>query len=188
MPCPRIQQNILVSAWTQRAWSGVEQSSTLTTRAPGLHQLIYAITFWYFLGWIDLVPFPEVWVQLLDWKSWIWRTTISMKSHYLETFLLWVSDMCNEVCEIHFNPFYFSLAFLPWPVAAVLSFAPYRQRFIQTSQPANNIFIFSWLCRLCPAKLLFTFAEQLRALYLGDNDFETLPPEIGELRNLQVVN
>ena len=30
-------------------------------------------------------------------------------------------------------------------------------------------------------------SEQLRALYLGDNDFETLPDEIGELRNLQVV-
>ena len=33
----------------------------------------------------------------------------------------------------------------------------------------------------------YYFLEQLRALYLGDNDFETLPDEIGELRNLQVV-
>ena len=33
----------------------------------------------------------------------------------------------------------------------------------------------------------YLLAEQLRALYLGDNDFETLPPAIGELRNLQVV-
>lgn len=36
--------------------------------------------------------------------------------------------------------------------------------------------------------LTLPFTEQLRALYLGDNDFETLPPEIGELRSLQVVN
>ena len=35
--------------------------------------------------------------------------------------------------------------------------------------------------------LLFSLVEQLRALYLGDNDFETLPDEIGELINLQVV-
>lgn len=30
--------------------------------------------------------------------------------------------------------------------------------------------------------------ETLRALYLGDNDFETLPPEIGQLKNLQIVS
>ncbi|KAK2570116.1 Ras suppressor protein 1 [Acropora cervicornis] len=29
--------------------------------------------------------------------------------------------------------------------------------------------------------------SQLRALYLGDNDFETLPDDIGEFRNLQVL-
>lgn len=30
--------------------------------------------------------------------------------------------------------------------------------------------------------------ETLRALYLADNDFEYLPPEIGQLKNLQVVS
>lgn len=30
--------------------------------------------------------------------------------------------------------------------------------------------------------------ETLRALYLGDNDFETIPPEIGQLKNLQIVS
>lgn len=29
--------------------------------------------------------------------------------------------------------------------------------------------------------------DSLRALYLGDNDFETLPPEIGKLKNLQIL-
>jgi len=29
--------------------------------------------------------------------------------------------------------------------------------------------------------------ETLRALYLADNDFEYLPPEIGQLKNLQIV-
>ncbi|KAH3702801.1 hypothetical protein DPMN_077827 [Dreissena polymorpha] len=28
--------------------------------------------------------------------------------------------------------------------------------------------------------------DSLRALYLGDNDFETLPPKIGRLKNLQI--
>ena len=30
-------------------------------------------------------------------------------------------------------------------------------------------------------------SRTLRALYLGDNDFETIPPEIGQLVNLQIV-
>lgn len=30
--------------------------------------------------------------------------------------------------------------------------------------------------------------ETLRALYLGDNDFEYLPREIGNLKNLQIVS
>ena len=29
--------------------------------------------------------------------------------------------------------------------------------------------------------------ETLRALYLGDNDFERLPAEVGQLKNLQIV-
>lgn len=33
----------------------------------------------------------------------------------------------------------------------------------------------------------FFLMSQLRALYLGDNDFETLPAEIGEFKNLQVL-
>jgi Leucine-rich repeat (LRR) protein len=32
------------------------------------------------------------------------------------------------------------------------------------------------------------FPDTLRALYLGDNDFENLPPEIGKLKNLQIVS
>lgn len=32
------------------------------------------------------------------------------------------------------------------------------------------------------------FAESLRALYLADNDFEYLPPEVGKLKNLQIVS
>lgn len=31
------------------------------------------------------------------------------------------------------------------------------------------------------------FLETLRALYLGDNDFEKLPPEIKNLKNLEIV-
>lgn len=31
-------------------------------------------------------------------------------------------------------------------------------------------------------------SETLRALYLGDNDFETISPEIGNLKNLQIVS
>jgi len=31
-------------------------------------------------------------------------------------------------------------------------------------------------------------AETLRALYLSDNDFETLPADIGKLVNLQIVS
>lgn len=37
--------------------------------------------------------------------------------------------------------------------------------------------------------LFFYFiSDTLRALYLGDNDFEVLPPEIGKLKNLQIVS
>lgn len=35
--------------------------------------------------------------------------------------------------------------------------------------------------------LFFLPIETLRALYLADNDFEYLPPEIGQLKNLQIV-
>lgn len=34
----------------------------------------------------------------------------------------------------------------------------------------------------------FYLTETLRALYLGDNDFEYLPKEIGNLKNLQIVS
>ena len=34
----------------------------------------------------------------------------------------------------------------------------------------------------------FFMMETLRALYLGDNDFEYLPPEIKNLKNLQIVS
>jgi len=33
-----------------------------------------------------------------------------------------------------------------------------------------------------------SISAPLRALYLGDNEFEVLPPEIKNLVNLQVVN
>lgn len=35
---------------------------------------------------------------------------------------------------------------------------------------------------------IFVTAETLRALFLGDNDFEAIPAEIGQLHNLQVVS
>lgn len=35
--------------------------------------------------------------------------------------------------------------------------------------------------------VFFFLTETLRALYLGDNDFEFIPPEIGQLKNLQIV-
>lgn len=38
------------------------------------------------------------------------------------------------------------------------------------------------------AKSVFCFSETLRALYLGDNDFEYLPPDIKNLKNLQIVS
>ena len=31
-------------------------------------------------------------------------------------------------------------------------------------------------------------ADTVRALYMGDNDFEHIPPEIGRLTNLQIVS
>lgn len=34
----------------------------------------------------------------------------------------------------------------------------------------------------------FFMMETLRALYLGDNDFEYLPKEVGQLKNLQIVS
>lgn len=34
----------------------------------------------------------------------------------------------------------------------------------------------------------FYLQETLRALYLGDNDFEYLPKEVGNLKNLQIVS
>lgn len=36
--------------------------------------------------------------------------------------------------------------------------------------------------------MLFFFSDTLRALYLGDNDFEMFPEEIGKLKNLQIVS
>lgn len=35
---------------------------------------------------------------------------------------------------------------------------------------------------------LLTVSDTLRALYLGDNDFETIPPDICKLANLQIVS
>lgn len=36
--------------------------------------------------------------------------------------------------------------------------------------------------------IVFNLIETLRALYLGDNDFEFIPPGIGNLKNLQIVS
>lgn len=45
------------------------------------------------------------------------------------------------------------------------------------------------LCFLFVDGFIFYFiSDTLRALYLGDNDFEVLPPEIGKLKNLQIVS
>jgi len=35
---------------------------------------------------------------------------------------------------------------------------------------------------------LYLLTDTLRALYMGDNDFEVLPDEIGKLKNLQIVS
>lgn len=35
---------------------------------------------------------------------------------------------------------------------------------------------------------IYFYLETLRALYLGDNDFEYLSPEIRNLKNLQIVS
>jgi len=45
-------------------------------------------------------------------------------------------------------------------------------------------------CLLCGSycNLVVFVAETLRALYLADNDFETLPADIGKLVNLQIVS
>lgn len=43
-----------------------------------------------------------------------------------------------------------------------------------------GIYIIIFIC--------ITLTETLRALYLADNDFEYLPAEIGQLKNLQVVS
>lgn len=40
----------------------------------------------------------------------------------------------------------------------------------------------------CIIIIIQNILETLRALYLGDNDFETIPPEIGQLKNLQIVS
>ena len=80
-----------IRAWTQTSWSRIEHTNHEATRPPAINLCLNLI--WYYLGWIDSVPCPEVWGRLLDWKSWIWHTTISMKSHYQGTFLLWVSGI-----------------------------------------------------------------------------------------------
>ena len=35
---------------------------------------------------------------------------------------------------------------------------------------------------------IIVLVETLRALYMADNDFETLPAELGQLKNLQIVS
>lgn len=56
---------------------------------------------------------------------------------------------------------------------------------------------FYYLCFACKFNILATtcvhtyaptLSETLRALYLGDNDFEYLPAEIGNLKSLQIVS
>lgn len=37
-------------------------------------------------------------------------------------------------------------------------------------------------------KKCWILSETLRALYLGDNEFEHIPPELGNLKNLQIVS
>lgn len=48
--------------------------------------------------------------------------------------------------------------------------------------------IWSYSLRLRVTLLAFFPAETLRALYLGDNDFQFIPPQIGLLKNLQIVS
>lgn len=52
----------------------------------------------------------------------------------------------------------------------------------------GNCFLIKYLLWLFYNFIDLFFAETLRALYLGDNDFEFLPPGIGNLKNLQIVS
>ena len=52
----------------------------------------------------------------------------------------------------------------------------------------SNITFWSFLKLNVKTNILLCYTTaQLRALYLGDNDFETIPSGIGEFKNLQVV-
>lgn len=44
---------------------------------------------------------------------------------------------------------------------------------------SDQILLFHYMIRI---------SETLRALYLGDNEFEFLPPGLGNLKNLQIVS
>lgn len=45
-----------------------------------------------------------------------------------------------------------------------------------------------WEETCCAKSLSLLLVETLRALYLGDNDFEYLPPEVKNMKNLQIVS
>lgn len=58
----------------------------------------------------------------------------------------------------------------------------------ETSFP-GNFFMMGKKKKTSHQKPLFNFfLETLRALYLGDNDLEYFPPEIKQLKNLQIVS
>lgn len=57
--------------------------------------------------------------------------------------------------------------------------------------PGNFFKLGEELCKMLVIMILckiIYFLETLRALYLGDNDFEYLPPEVKNMRNLQIVS
>ena len=57
---------------------------------------------------------------------------------------------------------------------------------------AADLYLYFPICRkqvffMTRLNLFVPVSDQLRALYLGDNDFETFPPEVGRLKSLQIV-
>ena len=62
---------------------------------------------------------------------------------------------------------------------------------LNTNQSINHTTFFNdckqILCKLTYVNL-YLLTDTLRALYMGDNDFEVLPDEIGKLKNLQIVS
>lgn len=121
-------------------------------------------------------------------RYWIWPTITSKSFQFqfrqCQNFVFWTYQSIDSVhCLADLAPFQCSKYSICHTIIWTKTHCPE----ISSWWVIDDEFLFK-LFHWFNLVMHFGFAETLRALYLGDNEFEHIPPGLGNLKNLQIVN